>query len=250
MTPNIKKKAIIFGATSGIGKALVSQLAGSGYFLILVARDGKELQRISSDIFIRFNCISKSYAIDLEMDESLPEKINEIIASYPDIGEFYFLVGYLGNQKLAEESWYEREKIVRLNYEIPIQIISQFAGYFAKKGEGIISVIGSVAGDRGRRSNYFYGSAKAGLHAYLSGLRSKLANSNVHVLTVKPGFVDTGMTFGMPGLFLVALPEKVAHDILKGVDKRKNMIYTPFFWRWIMLLIRSIPESVFKKLPI
>ncbi|MFV2002586.1 MAG: SDR family NAD(P)-dependent oxidoreductase, partial [Paracoccaceae bacterium] len=118
------------------------------------------------------------------------------------------------------------------------------------RGSGSVVGIGSVAGDRGRVGNYIYGAAKAGFHTCLSGLRVRLARAGVHVLLVKPGFVDTAMTWGLDGMFLVATPQKVAADIMRAVDKRKNVIYTPFFWRYIMLIIRSIPEAVFKKLSV
>ncbi|PID35291.1 MAG: short-chain dehydrogenase, partial [Rhodobacterales bacterium] len=107
-----------------------------------------------------------------------------------------------------------------------------------------------VAGDRGRVGNYVYGAAKAGFATYLSGLRNRLTRAGGHVITVKPGFVDTSMTWGLDGMFLVASPEAVARDILKAVGKRRNVLYTPFFWRWIMLIIRLIPEPLFKKLSI
>jgi len=110
--------------------------------------------------------------------------------------------------------------------------------------------VGSVAGDRGRIGNYVYGAAKAGFHTYLSGLRNRLTKSGGHVVTVKPGFVDTGMTWGLDGMFLVASPDDVARDILKAVNKGRNTVYTPFFWRYIMLIIRHIPEFLFKKMSI
>jgi decaprenylphospho-beta-D-erythro-pentofuranosid-2-ulose 2-reductase len=113
---------------------------------------------------------------------------------------------------------------------------------------GTIAVISSVAGDRGRKSNYVYGSAKGGLTIFLQGLRNALSGSGVHVLTIKPGFVDTPMTNDFTKGLLWAKPEKVAKDIKRAIDKKKNIIYTPWFWRWIMLIIRLIPESVFKKM--
>jgi short-subunit dehydrogenase len=118
------------------------------------------------------------------------------------------------------------------------------------RGAGNVVGVSSVAGDRGRLGNYVYGSAKAGFTAYLSGLRNRLGRKGVHVMTVKPGPVDTAMTWGIEGMFLVAPPEKVAKDILKAVRKRKDVIYTPFFWRYIMLIIRHVPERIFKKMSI
>ena len=132
----------------------------------------------------------------------------------------------------------------------PARFLQMLAPLMEERGGGAVVGIGSVAGDRGRVGNYVYGAAKAGFHTYLSGLRNRLGRSGVHVVTVKPGFVDTAMTWGIEGMFLVAPPEKVAADILRAVEKRKNVIYTPFFWRYIMMIIRSIPEPIFKKLSI
>ena len=119
---------------------------------------------------------------------------------------------------------------------------------FEDKGSGFIIGIGSVAGDRGRQSNYVYGSAKGAFHLFLQGLRNRLSSRGVHVLTVKPGFVDSPMTFGKEGLFLVASPEKVARAILRALKRRRNVIYVPWFWHWIMLIICCIPEFIFKRL--
>jgi short-subunit dehydrogenase len=118
------------------------------------------------------------------------------------------------------------------------------------RGSGTVIGVGSVAGDRGRIGNYVYGAAKAGFATYLSGLRNRLTRAGGHVVTVKPGFVDTAMTWGLPGMFLVSSPEAVADALLKAVRKRRNVLYTPFFWRYIMLIIRNIPEPIFKKMSI
>ncbi len=132
----------------------------------------------------------------------------------------------------------------------PARFLQMLAPVIEARGGGTVVGVGSVAGDRGRLGNYVYGAAKAGFATYLSGLRNRLTRAGGHVVTVKPGFVDTGMTWGLPGMFLVASPEAVAEDILKAVRKKRNVIYTPFFWRFIMLIIIHIPEFVFKKMKI
>ena len=134
------------------------------------------------------------------------------------------------------------------NFTAAAICLAHLANDFETRGEGGIIGIGSVAGDRGRQSNYPYGAAKAGLSVFLQGLRNRLAPAGIHVLTVKPGFVDTPMTQGLDGLFLVAPPAKVADDIVRAYTKKKDVLYTPFFWRWIMLITKSIPERIFKKL--
>ncbi|KAG1649079.1 putative oxidoreductase [Nymphon striatum] len=136
------------------------------------------------------------------------------------------------------------------NYAGPAAFLQLVAPAMEERGGGTVAGVGSVAGDRGRIGNYVYGSAKAGFHTYLSGLRNRLTRSGGHVVTVKPGFVDTSMTWGIEGMFLVATPDKIAADILNAVEKRKDVIYTPGFWRLIMGIIKSIPERIFKKLSV
>ena len=131
----------------------------------------------------------------------------------------------------------------------PARLLTLLAPLIEER-KGTVVGVGSVAGDRGRIGNYVYGAAKAGFHTYLSGLRNRLTRAGAHVVTVKPGFVDTAMTWGIEGMFLVAPPEAVARDILKAVEKRRDVIYTPFFWRYIMLIIRHVPERIFKKMSI
>ena len=126
--------------------------------------------------------------------------------------------------------------------------MSLLANYFEKRGEGTLAAISSVAGDRGRQSNYVYGTAKAAVNTYLQGLRNRLYSKGVHVLTIKPGFVDTPMTAHLRQGPLFASADRVARDIVKAIEKKKCIIYTPWFWRWIMLLIRLIPEPVFRRL--
>jgi short-subunit dehydrogenase len=129
-----------------------------------------------------------------------------------------------------------------------VSLLEQFAARFEERGEGFIAAISSVAGDRGRQSNYIYGASKAGLSAYLEGLRNRLYHRGVHVTTIKPGFVDTKMTFGLPGLFLVASPQQAAKAMYAAIVKKKNTAYVPWFWRYIMLIIRHVPDWQFKKM--
>jgi short-subunit dehydrogenase len=131
-----------------------------------------------------------------------------------------------------------------------VSILHRLAPVLERRRAGTIVAFGSVAGDRGRLKNYVYGAAKAGLHTYLAGLRNRLGRSGVHVMTVKPGFVDTGMTFGLPGLFLVAQPEAVARACLDAAAKRRDVIYVPWFWQVIMAIIRAVPERIFKRLSV
>lgn len=243
-------KTVIFGATSGIGRALAAELAKQHRPLMLAGRDKIELQRLQADLEIRFSTICEVAVFDLLQKEQIEQCIQSIQGRYPIIDELYFLMGYLGDQKIAEDDWEERDEILNINYTMAVHLLSEFANYFEKRKSGKIIIVGSVAGDRGRRSNYLYGSAKAGLHAFAQGLRNRMAKHNVHVMTVKPGFVDTAMTFGLPGLYLVASPRQVAKRIIKSASRNKNEIYVPFFWRYVMWIVRNIPEFLFKKLPL
>ena len=157
--------------------------------------------------------------------------------------------GYLGDHLAAQENWEECNAIIESNFSGAVSILNIIANALERKGSGIIVGVSSVAGYRGRQSNYLYGSAKAGFTAYLSGLRNRLYHSNVHVVTVNPGFVATKMTEGLklPPL-LTARPEQVAKSIFIAVERKRNVIYVLPVWRWIMFVIGLIPESVFKKL--
>ena len=157
-------------------------------------------------------------------------------------------IGYLGDQKKAQSNFREANKILDTNYTGITSLFNVIANDFEKRGSGFIVGISSVAGDRGRKSNYFYGSAKAAFTTYLSGLRNRLYEANVHVLTVKPGFVNTQMTAKMDlPTKLTAQPEEVAKDIYDAQNSKKDQLYTKWYWKWIMIIIKLIPEFKFKK---
>jgi short-subunit dehydrogenase len=157
-------------------------------------------------------------------------------------------IGYLGDQDLAFTDPDEARTILTTNFTGPVILLDELSRLLIEQQKGFIIGIASVAGDRGRQSNFIYGSAKGGFNIYLQGLRNRLFRDNVQVLTVKPGFVDTAMTFGLDGLFLVAQPEEIGENIVQAMEKKKDIVYLPFFWRYIMLIIRSIPELLFKRL--
>lgn len=237
---------LILGASSDMAVAIAQKMGSSGYNIQLAARNVARLQPLQSDLSIRYNISSTLHEFDAEK----PEGHAAFFSSLPTLPDVTICVfGYLGEQKLAETDWKECERIIRVNYTGAVSILNIVANAYAAQGKGIIVGISSVAGERGRQSNYFYGSAKAGFTAYLSGLRNRLFHDKVHVLTVQPGFVYTRMTENMPlpGL-LTATPVYVADMVYKAILKKKNIIYVKWFWRWIMLIIKSIPEFMFKKL--
>lgn len=238
--------ALILGATSDIAIALARHLSLVGYNLQLAARNIEVLKALKNDIEIRSQVSVTIYELDALNFES-HHLFYASLNQPPDLAILVF--GYLGDHLRATNEWNECYKILNTNYNGAISILNIIATDFEKRKSGVIVGISSVAGDRGRMSNYLYGSAKAGLTTYLSGLRNRLFHSGVHVLTVKPGFVRTKMTEGLKlPAPVTADPEQVAKRIFVGIKKKKNTIYVLPIWRMIMMLIRNIPESIFKKL--
>jgi short-subunit dehydrogenase len=243
-------KTIIFGSASGMGKNIASLLAQKGKHLILVSRDAPENEMICKDLTTRYANKNEYYTIDIQDLHRTKLIITEILKDHSDIERLYYVTGYLGDQPTAQKDMDEQQMTLNVNFTHTAYILERFADHFQKNQNGKMAIFSSVAGDRGRASNYVYGSAKAGLTAYASGLRARLSQCGVHVLIVKPGFLDTAMTYGLPGMFLVANPKDIALKVFKALEQGKNVIYTPWFWRWIMLIIKSIPETIFKKLPL
>jgi decaprenylphospho-beta-D-erythro-pentofuranosid-2-ulose 2-reductase len=245
----MSQRALILGAKSAIAQAIARRLATEGYGLILAARNSPQLEPFAADIKVRFNREVGLVEFDtLEWDSlsSFPERLQR------EFGEFHLVVlvfGYLGEHGMAIGDTAEMQKILHTNFTGAAIVLSHLANYLEQRDQpcGIIG-IGSVAGDRGRQSNYLYGAAKGGLALFLQGLRNRLSATQVHVLTAKPGFVDTPMTENLQGLFLVAPPDKVADDIVRAYKKKRDVLYTPWFWRYIMLVIKYIPERIFKRL--
>lgn len=240
------KTALILGATSDIANACSEQLAQQGYHLQLAGRNENSLSTIKSDLEIRFKASVSTHIFDALNFDGHSKFYQELGAS-PDLVICAF--GILGDQTTAENDWALCKEIMDANYTGAVSILNIVANDMAQKKSGAIVGISSVAGERGRMSNYIYGSAKAGFTAYLSGLRNRMEKVGVHVLTVKPGFVQTKMTEGLPlPKPLTAMPEQVAKGILKAVKKGSNEVYILGIWRLIMLIIRNIPEFIFKKL--
>jgi decaprenylphospho-beta-D-erythro-pentofuranosid-2-ulose 2-reductase len=237
---------LILGASSDMAVAMASKFAAAGYDLQLAARASSRLTPLQSDLTTRYPISCTLYEFDAGETRQHAPFFNAL-APKPDVTICVF--GYLGDQQVAESDWAECHRILSVNYTGAVSILNLVANHYATQGKGTIAGISSVAGERGRQSNYFYGSAKAGFTAYLAGLRNRLFPRGVHVLTVKPGFVYTRMTEGMPlPALLTATPEKVADKVYRAIGKKSNTIYVKGAWRWIMLIIRNIPEFLFKKL--
>ncbi len=239
---------LILGATSAIAHETAKLFVARGDRLFLVGRNEARLQSVTADLAVRGGYELGSMAVDLnEMDRH-----QEILA-----GATTFLNGYervliaygtLGDQKQNERDPREAEHQLRTNFLSAVSLLTLIAEELEEKKKGTIAVISSVAGDRGRQSNYVYSAAKGGLSIFLQGLRNRLHPAEVHVLTIKPGFVRTPMTAHLKQGPLFAEPKTIAAGIVRAMDKRKDVVYLPSWWRLVMWIIRTIPESIFKKL--
>lgn len=242
------KNIVIFGATSEIARHTAIVFAEKGANLLLAARNTDKLEAVVSDLETRTGKKALPYIID---------------ANDFDRHETFFyeadkLLGGIDGILIAHGTLPEQEKILNDTAEVihqfntnavsVVSLCTAAGKYFEQKGKGVIAVISSVAGDRGRGSNYIYGAAKAGVSAFLSGLRNRFFKRGINVVTIKPGFVDTPMTADVPKNFLFAKPRKVAEDIYHSMEKGRDVVYTPWFWRYIMMIIKLIPEGIFKKL--
>ncbi len=244
-----QKWVLIVGASSAIGRALACRLSASRINLLLAARDLEDLDRTAADLRIRCGLEVQTVpfeATELPSHESFWNKCLEL--SGGNLEGIILLQGSLPAQSDAQRDLKLLEHTITTNYTSPAALLTLAANYFEPKKSGFLCAVSSVAGDRGRQSNYAYGSAKAALTTFLQGLRQRLSGSKVAVLTVKPGFVDTAMTWGLPGMLLVASPDRVAADILREIRKRRGEIYSPWFWRYIMLIIRHIPSIIFNRM--
>ena len=239
---------LIIGAKSDIAKATAREYAKHGYNLYLAARNSDELKEFADDVTVRTQRMVKLVELDIlnykshqSFYDQFEEKPLGVISA----------IGYLGEQEKAQSDFEEAQQIMDANYTGVVSLFNIIADDFEKRKSGFMVGISSVAGDRGRKSNYIYGSAKAALTTYLSGLRNRLYDAQVHVLTVKPGFVATKMTEGMDlPEKLTAQPEEVAEDIYNAQQKNKNVLYTKWIWKWMMLIIKMIPEWMFKRMSI
>jgi decaprenylphospho-beta-D-erythro-pentofuranosid-2-ulose 2-reductase len=243
------KNVIILGAGSGIAKGVARALAARQFNLILGGRDMEDLEVSGRDLAIRHGVrtfVEPFDAADFDSHPTFFDRCRALVEP-GQIDGVVLCHGFMADQKEAERNFHLARKMVDVNFTSAISILGLAANYFEERGSGFIVGVSSVAGDRGRMSNYLYGSSKAGLSAFLSGLRARLQKRGVQVLTVKPGFVDTSMTWGLPGLFLVGDPDAVGESIARAIERRRNVLYTPWMWWGIMSIIRSVPEFVFKR---
>lgn len=243
------KRILIIGATSAIAEATACLFAARGDRLYLLARNQERLESLCRDLEVRGAESVRFNQFDVNAVEYHQELMNKAILSMDGIDVVLITHGTLPDQKACEKDFELTLQELKTNAISTISMLTYLANYFEKQKHGTIAVISSVAGDRGRASNYIYGTAKGAINIFLQGLRHRLYKFGVRVLTIKPGFVDTPMTSEFKKGLLWVSKEKVAKDIVKAIgSKKKLVIYSPFFWRWIMLVIRVLPESIFRKL--
>jgi short-subunit dehydrogenase len=242
------EKAAIFGATSAMAQETVRLLAARGAELFLVGRDPAKLEAVVADARVRGAKRVEAASADLNdvaRHAALLEQAAEVLGR---IDLVLVAQGVLAQSDACERDPHLAERVLVTNLVAPAVLLDTAAQRLATQGTGTLVAISSVAGDRGRQSNYVYGASKGGLSIFLDGLRNRMFRHGVRVVTVKPGFVDTPMTADVPKNALFAPPSAVAKAILRAAEGRRDVVYVPGFWRLIMLVIRSIPERVFKRL--
>ena len=242
----ITETILIIGGTSDIGLALARRYAALGANLILTARDVTKLDADLANLRLRGAASARAVAFDMLQTDRYAAFIDGL-GVLPDT--VVCMAGLLVVQEVAERDMKLAESMMVTNYVGPVLLLGEFANRMEQRGSGCIIGVSSVAGDRGRASNAIYCSSKSGFSSFLSGLRNRLATKNVHVMTVKPGFVDTRMVahLKLPAI-ITSQPDDVAVAMIRGAERRANVIYVRERWRWIMLIIMHIPEFIFKKM--
>jgi short-subunit dehydrogenase len=243
-----QKRILVFGATSGIAEACIHLWANRGDHLFLVARNAGRLSAVAADARTRGAGFVDTAVANLDRTEHHADLLAHCINSLGGLDVAYLALGVLGDQSKAERGFHDAAQIIHTNYAAPVSLLTWLANYCAQRHSGSIAVLSSVAGERGRKSNYVYGSSKAGLTAFVDGLRNRIDREGVRVITIKPGPVKTSMTEGMKGHERFADVNKVAATIVKAIDRGQDIVYVPGQWRLIMSVIRAVPERIFKKL--
>ncbi len=243
------KRILIVGATSAIATACARRWAGEGAAFVLFARDPGKLGQVAADLRARGAAKTEPHPFNATDYSAHTAMIDLAAASLGEIDIALIAYGTLPDQKACEQDSQLAAQALAVNATSVIALATAIANRQEKQGSGTLAVISSVAGDRGRASNYVYGASKAAVSTFCDGLRARVAKSGAHVLTIKPGFVDTPMTKGLPlPAALLATPDQVASDIVRAVARKKAMLYTPRFWSPIMFIIRALPEPIFKRL--
>ncbi len=242
------RRILICGATSAIARETARLFARGGDRLFLVGRNAEKLHAVARDLEVRGARQSECFVADLNDFARHESILRCAIESLGGLDTVLIAHGSLSDQKSCEKDYMIAEREFSTNFLSVVSLLTPIANFFEKQGGGSIAVVSSVAGDRARRSNYVYGTAKGAVSLFLQGLRNRLHHKGVHVLTVKPGFVDTPMTAHLEKNVLFARPEGIARGIYRAMAARKDVAYLPGYWRFIMAVVRHIPESCFKRL--
>jgi short-subunit dehydrogenase len=239
---------LALGATSAIAEATLRLFAERGARFYLVGRNQDKLDAVSADLRTRGASGVAAHVMDLDDTAAHPAMLAAAAQSLGTIEMALLAHGVLGDQAESEASYAAAEAVFHTNFLSAVSLITWLANYFEPMGQGTLAVISSVAGDRGRKSNYVYGASKGALSIFLDGVRARIDRAGVQVLTIKPGFVATPMTAHLAQGPLFAQPSQVAQGIVRAIEKRRDVVYLPAFWAVIMLILRLIPRSIFKKL--
>ena len=242
------KRVIILGALSAIGEMTARLYAGEGAHLLLAGRNAERLESVASDLKARGAGRCLGWPIDLAKIADPFQTFQEMVDALGGADDVLLFYGVLGDQERAERDVAEARTIIKVNFSSAAEWSLAAAGHLEAQGHGALVVVSSVAGDRGRRSNYVYGASKGALTLLVQGIAHRLAPSAARAVVMKLGYVDTPMTdgFAKRGL-LWASPEQVALSIRRAAEGRQPMVYAPWFWRWIMLLVRSVPAWIFHR---
>jgi short-subunit dehydrogenase len=243
-----RNRVLIIGATSAIAHEAAKLFAADGAWLYLVGRHPDKLASVAQDLLVRGATRVETVLLELTELDRHQELLAKVTESFGGLDAVLIAHGALPNQQVCEQSVADTMAAFATNCLSVISLITLFANYFEQQRYGVLAVITSVAGDRGRRNNYVYGAAKGAVDLFLQGVRSRLSKAGVPVVTIKPGLVDTPMTAALPKHFLFAPAQNVGQGIYYAMVKGRNVVYLPWFWRWIMMIIRAIPEALFKKI--
>jgi decaprenylphospho-beta-D-erythro-pentofuranosid-2-ulose 2-reductase len=246
--PGSPYRVLVLGATSSIAIATMRRLAAPSTHFMLVARNPDRLTAVAQDLLARGAFAVETWVMDLDDTSAHPEMLATAAQRLGRIDLALIAHGVLGDQVAAEGNFEIAASILHTNFLSTVSLLTWLGNYFQAQRGGTLAVISSVAGDRGRKSNYVYGASKGGLNIFLEGLRNRIDRDGVQVLTIKPGFVATPMTAHVPHNALFASSDQVAQGILRAVERRRDVVYVPWFWAGIMFLVRAIPGFRFKKM--
>ncbi len=242
------QKIIVLGATSGIAEAVERRMAAAGNEMLLVARSQERMASLRADLLLRGASTVLTFCADFEKQDDHVRLFEYAKTNFPEFDTVFLAYGSMLDQEQCRHSIELTARQLNTDFVSAACLLTLFADHFESRGSGCLAAITSVAGDRGRRSNYVYGSAKGALGHFLEGLRARLYPAGVRVLTIKPGPVDTLMTAHLPREMPFASPERVAKDIYHCLQNgAPDVLYTPWFWRYVMFGVRALPESVFKR---